>query len=84
MEVGHVAFTGEPDDPATDVVVHAGFLVGEAAFDDRVLNPEKFAEETEFRALGASADPGSIVGEEIRKDFLDGKGLFGDDDEDDD
>lgn len=49
--------------------IFATFAVGEEAFSDRVLHPEKYDEDSEFRRLAIKADPSDIILEELRKEY---------------
>lgn len=65
-----------PDDQTNGKQVVVNFFVGEQAFDNRVLEPEKHEEDTTFRTLTAGADPFEVLKEEMRKKREEGKGPF--------
>ena len=64
----------EDEEPQT--IVAATFIVGEQAFSDRVLNPEKHEEDKTFRTLTAGADPFDELRERMKKNIEEGKDPF--------
>lgn len=67
---------GREEEEEVQTFMIGTFVVGEQAFSDRVLEPEKHDEDMTFRTLTAGADPFEVLREEMRKKNEDGKGPF--------
>lgn len=82
MDMDHSEFdpsSGLAVDPEvpTDLVVVCTLMVGEQAFSDRILHPEKHAEDQEFREMTATVDPFQALKDEMERKLKDGEDPLG-------
>jgi len=62
-------FDQDDEDAEAQLLLLATFAVGEEAFSDRVMNPEKYDEDGKFRELAIEADPTDIILSELAKEY---------------
>lgn len=71
--MGAIPKDGHPfdqdDEAEAQLLLLATFAVGEEAFSDRVMNPEKYDEDGKFRELAIEADPTDIILSELAKEY---------------
>lgn len=60
----------EDEEPEAHMLLLATFAVGEVAFSDRIMNPEKYDEDGKFREITIDADPLEVSFEELKRHYL--------------
>jgi len=74
---GEITPDGQPVPGQMFVMVH--LLVGDVAFSDRQMNPEKHVEDNEFRKIAAAEDPYDAIRAEMEARIERGEDPLGED-----
>lgn len=80
--VAHSHPAGDPDE--TNMVFVGGFIIGEQAFSDRVMDPEAHKMDHEFRKLADEEGAALTLAEQIAEQLRQGQDPLAIDEEEDD